>query len=399
DQVSLQGKTGVTVMINDKLTYLSSTQLAALLRSTDGTTIQSIEIITNPSSKYDASGNSGIINIKLKKNSQTGTNGSITVGAGYGKNFRDNASINLNHKQGEWNFFGSLSHGDIKRENEMNIRRIVTTNSGETYFDQFINMGTKVHYNNYRFGADYNTSKRNVMGFIVSGDHTNGYDINDNVTNIGKAFGPGDTVQRTPSRLSPTYRNIAFNINDKFQIDTLGQEISVDIDHSKFNNNSQAVYDTRFFLADGTEYKLPLKVYNETPSTITINTQKADYVKPLNKTTKLEAGVKFSNVKTDNDLRAQIDSTGAGLHTDTGRTNHFIYDEKISAAYVNFSKEFKNTSVQLGLRAEHTSSVGNLVTKNNVVKRDYLNFFPTLFINHKIGKKHEAGLSYSRRID
>ncbi|RYD93816.1 MAG: TonB-dependent receptor, partial [Sphingobacteriales bacterium] len=254
-------------------------------------------------------------------------------------------------------------------------------------------------YNNYRFGADYNTSKRNVIGFIINGDHTNGYDFNDNVTNIGPAFGVVDTMQKTPSYISPTFRNIAFNLNDKFQIDTLGQEISVDIDYSKFRNNSHASYITNFFLPDGSEYKHPLQITNETPSTITINTQKADYVKPINKTTKLEAGIKISSVKTDNDLRAQIDSLGTGLVNDVGRSNRFIYDEKIKAAYFNLSKEFKTTSVQLGLRAEHTLSTGNLVTTNNVVKRDYLNFFPTLFVNQKLGKKHEVGLSYSRRID
>ncbi|RCH55724.1 TonB-dependent receptor [Mucilaginibacter hurinus] len=399
DQISLQGKTGVTVMINDKLTYLSETQLAALLRATDGTTIQSIEVITNPSSKYDAAGNSGIINIKLKKNSQSGTNGSITAGAGYGWNFRDNSSINLNHKQGDWNIFGSFSHGDIKREQEMELKRVVTTSKDQTFFDQDVLFGTKVHYNNYRFGVDYNTSKKNVIGFIINGNHTNGYDDNDNITYIGSSFEKADTIQKTPSKLNQTYRNIALNLNDKFQIDTLGQEISIDLDYSKFRNNSRAVYDTRFFLADGTEYKTPLKVFNETPSVITINTQKADYVKPFNKTLKFEAGIKFSAVKTDNDLQAKIDETGGGLIVDTTRTNRFIYDEKIKAAYVNLSKEFKTTSVQLGLRAEHTSSVGNLVTKNNIVKRDYLNLFPTLFINHKLGKKHEVGFSYSRRID
>src|SRR5258708_1682140 len=108
DNISLKGKQGVTVMINDKLTYLTSAQLATLLRSTDGTTIQSIEIITNPSAKYDAAGNSGIINIKLKKNKRTGTNGSLTIGTGYGAYWKDNEKLQLNHKQADSNIFGSF---------------------------------------------------------------------------------------------------------------------------------------------------------------------------------------------------------------------------------------------------------------------------------------------------
>ncbi|MCC8410899.1 TonB-dependent receptor family protein [Mucilaginibacter sp. UR6-1] len=399
DNISLQGKAGVTVMINDKLTYLSSTQLANLLRSTDGSTIQSIELITNPSSKYDAAGNSGIINIKLKKNKQSGFNGSLTAGAGYGLNFRDNTSLNLNIKEGDWNFFGSFSRGDIKRENTMNLLRTVTNSTGTTFFNQRTDFVNQVHFNNYRFGADYNTSKRNVIGFIVSGDHSNGFDDNGNVTNIGPSFNQVDSVQNTPSTIDQSFRNIALNLNDKFDIDTLGQSISVDVDYSKFRNNSNALYTTNFFLGDGTQYKDPLMIANITPSKITINTQKVDYVKPLNKTLKLELGAKFSFVKTDNDLQAKIDSTGNGLVDDAGRTNHFIYDEKIKAGYFNLSKEFKTTSVQLGLRAEHTKSKGDLVTTNNVVERSYLNFFPTLFVNQKLGKKHELGFNYSRRID
>ncbi|MCD8741525.1 TonB-dependent receptor family protein [Mucilaginibacter roseus] len=400
DNISLQGKAGVTVMINDKLTYLSATQLANLLRSTDGSTIQSIELITNPSSKYDAAGNSGIINIKLKKNKQSGFNGSLTAGAGYGLNFRNNSSLNLNVKEGDWNFFGSFSRGDIKRENNMNLRRTVTNNTGTTYFNQYTDFVNQVHFNNYRFGADYNTSKRNVVGFIVSGDHSNGFDTNGNITNIGPSFDRVDSVQNTPSTIDQSFRNIALNLNDKFDIDTLGQSISVDVDYSKFRNNSKGYYNTDFFLADGTtRYRDPLLIANITPSKITINTQKVDYVKPINKTLKLELGAKFSFVKTDNDLQAKIDSTGSGLVDDAGRTNHFIYDENIKAGYFNLSKEFKTTSVQLGLRAEHTKSKGDLITTNNVVERSYLNFFPTLFVNQKLGKKHELGLNYSRRID
>jgi iron complex outermembrane receptor protein len=112
DNISLKGKQGVTVMINDKLTYLTSAQLATLLRSTDGTTIQSIEIITNPSAKYDAAGNSGIINIKLKKNKQAGTNGTVTAGTGYGAYGKDNENLTINHKEGNLNIFGSFSHND-----------------------------------------------------------------------------------------------------------------------------------------------------------------------------------------------------------------------------------------------------------------------------------------------
>ena len=155
DNISLRGKKGVTVMINDKLTYLSSAQLATLLKSTDGTTIQSIEIITNPSAKYDASGSSGIINIKLKKSKQSGTNGSFTTGAGYGNSWKDNQTLTLNHKDGDLNVYGSFSHYDSKYDHNLLINRAVADSAGgKTYFKQLSSSPSTNHDNSYRVGAD-----------------------------------------------------------------------------------------------------------------------------------------------------------------------------------------------------------------------------------------------------
>jgi iron complex outermembrane receptor protein len=398
DNISLKGKQGVTVMINDKLTYMSAQQLTTMLRSTDGSTIQSIEIITNPSAKYDASGNSGIINIKLKKNKQTGTNGSLTLNGAYGKNFRDNTSLNLNHKVGDLNIFGTLNRGDINRENVININRSVDSAATRTYFKQNTNMLNHVHYNNYRVGADYATSKSNTLGFVVNGDYTNEYNDNKSTTFLGNTPAANDSYQNTFTDMKQTYRNIAVNLNDKLKLDTNGQELSIDLDYSRFHNNSDAKYDTYFFRPNGSSMMPALFLRNQTPSEITIWTQKLDYTLPINKTVKLEAGLKASSVKTDNDLQAQINN-GSVFVNDTTRTNRFVYDEKVSAAYVNLSKTFKNTSIQAGLRAERTVSNGNLVTENQIVKRSYLDFFPSVFINQTLSAKHEVGLSYSRRIE
>lgn len=398
DNISLKGKQGVTVMINDKLTYMSAQQLTTMLRSTDGSTIQSIEIITNPSAKYDASGNSGIINIKLKKNKQTGTNGSLTLNGAYGKNFRDNTSLNINHKQGNLNVFGTFSRGDINRENVINIDRVIDSANTSTYFKQNTIMRNHVHYNNYRFGADYATSAKNTLGFVINGDFTNEYNDNISTTYLGKTPAANDSYQSTLTDLTQTYRNIAVNLNDKLKLDTNGQEISVDLDYSKFRNNSNAFYDTYFYRPNGSTLMPPLFLRNQTPSNITIYTQKIDYTLPINKTLKFEAGAKFSSVKTDNDLQAQINS-GSTFINDTTRTNRFVYDERVSAGYLNLGQTWAKTSVQLGIRAENTESTGNLVTSNQVVKRSYLDFFPSVFINHTLTDKHEVGVSYSRRID
>jgi iron complex outermembrane receptor protein len=402
DNISLKGKQGVTVMINDKLTYLSPTQLAVLLRGTDGSTIQSIEIITNPSAKYDAAGNSGIINIKLKKNKQSGTNGTVTVGGEVGTYVKDNASVSINHKQGNLNVFAGFSRGDYPQARQINIDRgVVDPATGDaTYFKQRSFMPQTYHYNNYNIGADYDTSPTNTIGFAVNGYFNSNNQSNTNNTNISSTpTGAPDSSQQTLSQINQKYTNVTIDLNDTYKIDTLGQELSFDVDYSKFNNNSNAYYNTYFTPAPGL-VEAPIFIRNQTPSTIDIRAAKVDYTKPLTKSLKLEAGAKFSDVKTDNDLEAQTqDNTGVYVN-DTTRTNRFLYDEKIGAAYVNLTKTInKNTSLEVGLRAEYTTSRGDLVTQDSVDERKYLNLFPSVFFHHTFNDKNEIGLSYSRRID
>ncbi|MVN20222.1 outer membrane beta-barrel family protein [Mucilaginibacter arboris] len=399
DNISLQGKQGVTVMIDGKLTYLSSAQLATLLRSTDGNSIQSIEIITNPSAKYDASGNSGIINIKLKKNKAKGTNGNLTLTGGYGAYPKSSESVSLNHKEGKFNFFGSYNHGNRQQARNLDIDRTVGGQAGNTFFTQKTFMQQTNYYNNYRAGMDYDVTAKNTIGFLVNGYFNGEKDQNFTHTLIGAKPTAVDSMQNTNSTLNQTYRNFAFNLNDRFQIDTAGQELGIDLDYSKFNNNNIAQYTTDFFLSNGDSQRGSLLLRNQTPSEISIKTIKADYTKSFKKIVKLEAGFKLSDVKTDNDLQAQKLAGNSGYVNDTSRTNRFIYDEKISAGYVNLSRNFKKLSVQLGLRAENTSSNGNLITKNQVVNRNYLDFFPSLFLHESLSAKHDLGFSYSRRID
>ncbi len=398
DKISLNGKQGVTVMIDGKLTYLSSAQLATLLRATDGNTVKSIEIITNPSAKYDAAGNSGIINIILKKNKTTGTNGSLSATGGIGAYPKGEASLNLNHKEGALNVFGSFSHGNRKQSNNLFIDRIVDASGTKTFFTQHTFMPQTWSNNSYRIGTDYDITKNNTIGFVTNGYFNEIDGNNSNNTLIGTAPGTTNSNQNTYSTINQTFKNFAFNVNDKFTIDTAGQELSVDIDYSKFDNTNNAHYDSFILAPDGSTQAPPSFIRNQSPSTITINTQKFDYTKPLTKKVKLETGFKASNVKTDNDLEAQT-LANQQWNNDPTRTNRFIYTEKLVAGYISLSETFKKTSVQLGLRGENTKSTGNSITQNQVVDRSYFDLFPSVFINQTLTDKHEVSFSYSRRID
>ncbi len=396
DNIGLNGRQGVSVMINDKFTYLTPAQLATLLRSTDGNTIKSIEIITNPSAKYDASGNAGIINIKLKKGARAGTSGSVAAGVGYGKNGKDNETISLNHKEGNLNLFGSISHTDDKNYQKFNLKRIVTDSSGQTYFNQYTPLIKRNDNNSYRLGADYDITSKNRIGAVIYGYFNGEDDTNSDVTYIGPDFSTVDSSLNTIAASHQTYHNISFNLNDIYKIDTIGQEISTDLDYAKFLNNANSRYVTSYFLSDGNMLHAGSYLGNGATSMISVRTAKADYTNPLTKSMKLETGLKFSDVKTDNNL---LQTTVASVpYVDE---NHFIYNERIGAGYINFSKDYANYSVKAGLRAEYTSSNSTADSLNTVQRnsKHYLDFFPGLSVSHKIDGKNEISFSYGRRID
>jgi hypothetical protein len=396
--ISLKGKQGVLVMLDGKPTYLSSEQIANLLRATEGNAIQSIELITNPSSKYDASGNSGIINIKLKKNRSYGTNGSLTGGAGYGRYYKANAGFTINHRERKFNVYGNYDYGRNKRFGSTDIVRVNNTVQNATYFDQ-TNFSIRNRNNsNYKAGLDYFINDKNTIGLSMNGYHSDGRNKADILTLIGSAPKRTDSSVVAQSPNDYKYQGMSYNINYKKVIDSLGQEFSIDADYSRYIGDENDLFENRYFDATGNVSKPTYTFRNATPTSTIIWAGKADYTYPISKATKLEAGIKSSIVKTDNNFRSE-NFVGEDWQNDLGRSNQFLYDENINAAYGNLSTKYKHTSVQLGLRMEQTNSKGNSITQNKVANRHYLNLFPSIFVKHELATNHEVGFSYSRRID
>ena len=397
-RISLRGKQGVNVMLDGKPTYLSSEQLANLLRSTEGSAIQSIELITNPSAKYDAAGNSGIINIKLKKNRNYGTNGAVNVGAGYGKYYKANGGITLNHREKKFNIFGDFNYSRNKRYNGTDITRTNNTATDKTYFDQTNYNLRNRNNSNYKGGIDYFINDKNTIGFVFNGYQSNGKNVSDVLTLIGDQPMKTDSsvVARNPNDFK--YTGISYNLNYKATIDTSGQEISIDGDYSKYTGRENNNFNNQYFDATGQTLKPAYLFRNSTPTITTIKAAKVDYTYPINKEMKLEAGLKSSFVKTDNNFIFETFENSEWIN-DSKRSNRFLYDENINAAYTKLSKKFKTTSVQLGLRAEQTNSKGNSLTDNKIEKKHYINLFPSVFISQTLSKDHDMGFSYSRRID
>ena len=403
DNIQLRGKSGVMVMIDDKLTYMSTAQVTNMLKNMPATAVSQIEIITQPSARYDASGNTGIINIKTKKLKKLGLNGVVTAGAGYGHYAKYNGSINLNYQTGKFNFFTNYDFSRNKNYSTLRLTRQIRSKKDSTDFDQFGRFDNEYTNHNYKAGFDYSLTKNHTIGVQVSG-----------YSNYGNTLSTSNSVISNPqirpkvidsileaSSLNPgTFRSIDYNLNYRGKIDTIGTSLGGDLDYSTFNNESHSTLTNTLFSSDKTQIlKGPFIIQNRQPSDISIRVGKIDFSHPFNKTLKLETGIKYSAVTTNNTVAYDSIINNKPIPT-KNQSNQFVYTEKLAAFYASLNKQFgKNTSIQLGLRIEHTASEGNSVTLNKNVKRSYTDFFPNVAISEKLGDNHQLGLSYTRRID
>lgn len=410
DQIQLKGKSGVIVYIDGKQTYLSQQEVSNLLKNTPSDNIASIEIITNPGSKYDAAGNSGIINIKMKKNKNFGTNGTFIIGGGYGwfndlRGRRDdlpkfNSSLNLNHRDSKVNLFGNYSYVNRQSAQFNQIDRIIPFNGRVNYFEQRSYRPNQFVGHSYKAGLDYFISQKSTVGVLFNGFVNNWQSDGTNNTLIMDENRRITSKPTTQTFFENPLTNYTGNINYKYDFDGKGREWTVDADYVRYSGTNQSNLSTTYPNAENVETRPRQDVRNRMPSTINILAFKTDYVHPLKKDAKFEAGLKSSFVSADNNtIFDTLQQETRQWLFDASRSNHFLYDENINAAYVNYAGAFGKLKVQAGLRAEHTHSVGNSITMNQRVERNYLNVFPTLFLSRKLDSTNVLNLSFSRRID
>lgn len=398
DNISLMGKQGVELMINGKKSNLTSDQLASFLSSLDGNTIKSVELITSPSAKYEASGTAGIINIVLKKNTKQGTNGQVTLSGGYGSAHKSNASLSLDHSTGAVNLYGTASYLDNGNQSELNIDRLINNGLENTAFGQHTVFDRSYRNRSLRAGIDYNISGRQVISFEANGNRSNLSMANNNITHIGTDFLSRDSTLRSFSDMRGHFNSAGANLNYTFNIDSNGRKLTTQADVSQFYRTAETAYDNTFYWANGDLMRPTLRSNAQTPTTINIRVANADYTHPLNSSGKLETGLRYSQVHSANTMRFE-NYTGEQWQNDPQRSNVFAYDEQIFAAYLSYQRQFGKFGLQAGLRSEYTASTGESVTLNSRVKRDYVDFFPTLFLNYAISDNHQTGLSLSRRVN
>lgn len=403
--VSLKGKQGVMIMMDGKPSYLSGQELANLLKNMPSSSIDQIEIMTNPSAKYDASGNSGVINIKTKKNKIKGMNGSVSAGVTQSRYTRTNNSLNLNYRTGKVNIFGNYGYSYWQGYNNLSITRNfrnLSTKELETIFDQQSFMRHHSTYQNLKTGIDFYASKKTTVGVVFSGYLNPSGNTGDNTTLLKNADKQIDSIVIASNKDKKRSTNFAANFNLRHEFDTTGKEFTVDLDYLTYYQNSNQLFDNNFLNPDYSVRRPATYLRGSLPATVNIYSAKTDFVFPLKKSAKIEAGLKSSYVTTDNDALYEY-KTATGYETDEGKTNHFIYKENINAGYLNYNRQIKKWGVQLGLRAENTNAKGhqegNVNRPDSSFTKNYINLFPTTYVSYEMNKKNTFSINYGRRID
>lgn len=405
DNLTMAGKNGVQVFIDGKPSPLQGADLANFLKSLQSSQVESIELITNPSAKYEAAGNAGIINIRLKKNKTFGTNGSVNAGYNIGTFAKYNAGLALNHRNSKVNIFGNYNFNHGLNTSSMKMYR----EQADSIFNQSNRVKALNEGHNFKAGLDYFLNAKSTVGAIVNG-------------NIGstdfRSSGPTfisylptkelDRLMRAESHNDMKRTNLNFNLNYRYAM-TGGSELNVDADYGIFNLRSNQFQPNYYFDETGTT-ELYRNVYRMiAPTNIDLYSVKVDYEKNFLKG-RLGLGGKVGFVNTDNDFR-RYDVFGNTEVLNNDLSNRFEYKENINAVYANYNRGFKGFMVQLGLRVENTDSKGYSTGKqwnanegvykdyDSTIHRNYTDLFPSAAITFNKNPMSQFGFTYSRRID
>jgi outer membrane receptor protein involved in Fe transport len=396
--ISLKGKPNVTIMIDGKPAQLSGTDLQNLLTGLNAAQVEQIELMDNPSAKYDAAGNAGIINIKTKKNKQKGLNGSITTAYGQGRFFKSNNNLLFNYRNGSYNVFFNYSVNVNKNFTDLYALR--------TYFNSNGSIAALMEQPYYttgggptqtiKTGVDYFINTKTTVGIAL-----NGLLLSRNYNGVSTAeWMNADRVKdssiNTTNKSNYHWRHGGINLNVKHTFSAT-QEVTADLDYLAYSMHNGQLFQNIAVGPNG--YEDGSK--GDLPSGIHILSAKLDYTRRIS-SVKWDLGWKTSHIQTDN--LAQYDYLQAGTWLDDlGKSNHFLYNENIHALYTSAETKKGRWNVQAGLRYEYTAynarQLGNAVIKDSSFNRQYNSLFPTAFITYTADSLHSFTFSAGRRID
>jgi Outer membrane protein beta-barrel family/CarboxypepD_reg-like domain len=392
--VSLNGKS-VTIYIDGRPSYVSGDQLKNLLSSMPSNSIDKIELLSNPSAKYQANG-AAIINIKTNKLKNYGANGTLTTVVGTSRYFRGSQNIDLNYRKNKVNVYGGVNAYKNGSINISSNNRILKTTGLPIFADEPSTNITKSYGYGLKLGLDYDITKKTSIGFLVNGGFTNRKRTGTSTSFITQQRNNFDSIITNSTFNKVSYITPSANVYLKTNFDSTDKELIINADYYQYNQNWNDDFTTNF-LNQNIPYKSAENRRDNSPTILDIFSSTVDYSQSIKKA-KLEAGLKTTFIKTDNNIKWES-LVNNNWENDVLRTNYFIYKENVNAAYVGLTKTLKKVDVEAILRAEHTSIVGNSITLNNRFTKNYINWFPSVTTQYSVNKNNQLALSYRKSID
>lgn len=393
DGLKIIGKSNVVVMLDGRILNISGEDLKNYLKTLRSENIEKIEVITNPSAKYDASGNSGLINIKLKKKTNLGFDGNISSTFIQRTKPSTNNSLNLNYSTERLIVNYNIFYGNENRQSIYKNDYFFTNETRKSIENtEGINKGLS-----HNFNLDYQILKGSNLGFYFNYGN---WDNNSNRDSKVKFYDNANTIYRSqnlPALTKSNYKDISFSPYLDVKLDTLGSKLKL---YYNYNNNKRytnSLFNSENYNGNFINLISSNQNKNNIDNNFSINTFGAD-IETTIFNSKIEIGAKYTNFKNDNDLKFYNSTSGLDI-LDTNISNFFKYKENLLATYLNLSRNL-NEKIYLtaGIRYEYTNIEGNLITQNTTNKNDYGNLFPNISVSYDPNDNNSYSLSYNKRI-
>lgn len=392
--IAINGKNGVVVMINGKITYMPMDAIVQLLAGISASNIDKIELITTPPAKYDAEGNAGYINIVLVNNPYQGANGSYFLTGGYGKRPLGSAGGNFNYRTSRINLFLNYNFNYIQKIQPGTGFTQLTKGSDIITNNSFTHRKFTTQVHNLRVGLDYQLDTATIIGALVSGYNNHSLMTANNGSTV-QTNGILDTTISTVDHEINHWQNIMTNLNFQHTFKP-GKVLYFDANYIYYKNNDTHTYFNQYYKGSS-NFLYDENVRSGKITPINFKVFSTDYTTTIGKKITMEAGAKVSFSRLNNDV--SLENLQGTWITDTTLSANYLLKENIGAAYTSFTTDLNSkTSIKAGIRYEYTSS--NLGTQQtaNIVNRKYGELFPTFSISQKINDDNSIDFSYSRRI-
>ena len=396
--ISIQGKSGVKILIDGKLQQVSGQQLINILKSMNASQIDKIEVLKKPPVKYDSEGTGGMINIKTNKLKLVGFSGSIF--SDYSQGFYGNPAggFTLNYKGRKVNLFSGFTASREWHRNTDNLVSKATYNGIETILDQKKISKEFGHFETYNLGADWFINKSNSIGIKMNGALGFGNEDNKSTTSINDNSLGYQSLELNSKKPNP-WIYPEFNLNAEHLFDTTGTALRFSADYKPFWDIYDAGFDNHYLDANKNDVLTPSIFTTSNTLYFTNSSALIDFEKQFKNELKFETGIKHSYQEMLSDYNLQNKNYTTGEYSiDSTYTDIYNYIQNVSAGYLNVSKTYKKMSFQAGVRGENTIIHTLSKSNNSGFNRQYFNLFPLMSIDYKKSDNHNFSISYNKRV-